>query len=251
MRQSTQEATALNKKVDATDTIQFKANEMSHSLDTIESYIKANPTSQAAKILMTPGPMGDDRLKLLNAWAALPGSRAPQEVVSAINLLSKDSITSGFAQIGQSGLSSREAQPIIQASMSAMASFNLPIDSSRAIIASMKASSDMVRDQKAFFDDYKNKNGGIATGWWEAFNEQNPPQKYVAKALFSQLDPQQKQDVGTHVTEVRQARDAFLAAEKSGDAAAMNAARQRYDIGMRNFNAHYKGLGNYFLYGTM
>jgi hypothetical protein len=251
MRQSTQEGNALNKKVDATDTIQFKSNEMSHSLDTIESYIKSNPNSQAAKILMTPGPLGDDRLKLLNAWASVPGNKAPQEVVSAINVLAKDSVTSGFAQIGQSGLSSREAQPIIQASMNAMASFNLPIDTSRAIIASMKASSDMVRDQKAFFDDYKNKNGGIATGWWDAFNEQNPPQKYVAKALYSQLNPQQQQDIGTHVNEIRQARDAFISAEQSQDAAAMNAARQRYDIGLRNFNAHYKGLGNYFLYGTM
>ena len=245
-----QESIAFDKQVQAADMNKSRAIEMRGSLDTISNFIKDHPNDKTLAALVTPGVTGEVRQRILNAWASVPGNKAPQEVVAAINKLGKDSILGGMTNITATGLSAREAQPIIRAGMSAIASFNIPEQSSRVLLASMEATSDRVKDAKTFMDAYRKKNGGMSVGWREAFDAQNPPEKYIARAVYSILPQEAKQTLNGHVNELRTARDQLMQAEQSGDRERSNALRQQYLVAKRGFDKLYGNLGNYFAFGA-
>lgn len=252
MAEAATEARGMEKQVQAADQNKTRAIEMRHSLDTITNFIREHPDDKVVSTLATPGITGEQRQKILNAMAVLPKYRNDpkfQELVASVNKLGKDSILGGFTNITATGLSAREAQPIIRAGMSAIASFNIPEQSSRILLASMEAASDRVKDMKGFMDAYRTKNGGLALGWREAFDAANPPEKYIARAVYENLPQEKRQALNTHVSELRSYRDALIGAEKTGDVAAANQARTNYLTAKRAFDSQYGNLGNYFAFG--
>lgn len=237
-----------------------RAKSMRHNLDIITDFAKNNENNPVIRKLLEPGITGEERQKILNTLAYTSPGLVPPNVVAAVNAMGKDSILGGFRNVTSEGLSAREAQPIIKAAMGAMPSFSMPEQSSRVLLASMEQAAQRQKDRQAFLADYRQKNGGFVTGWEAKFNQQFPPERYVAQAIYQSLPSEQKTAKGDVIrksdftgaaAQLRQARDAVIAAEQSGNADAANAARQRFMQGKTNFDRYFGGLGNYVVFGTM
>jgi hypothetical protein len=251
-REAVDASKAVAKEVESANALDTRAKNMRHNLDIVTSFVNENKASSPALAkLLEPGITGEQRQKIINAAAyAMPG-KVPPEVVAAVNSLGKDSVLGGFRNITAEGLSAREAQPIIKAAMGAMPSFSLPEQSSRVLLASMEQGAQRQRDRQAFLTDYRNKNGGFATGWETDFNKKYPPERYVAQAIYSILPEEKKRELPQAVQQLRGARDALMAAEKGGDKTQIEAARERYLKGKSFVDKNYGGLGNYMAFGTM
>jgi hypothetical protein len=247
-------AKQVDKESEAASVLDTRAKSMRRNLDVISNFVKEHP-NKIIEGLLSPGATGEERQAIINKYAyAAPLLGLPQlpgEVVAAINQLGKDSVLGGFRNVTAEGLSAREAQPIIKAAMGAMPSFNMPEQSSRMLISSMESAAQRQKDRQEFFSAYRKANGNLAAGWEAAFNKEHPPESYVAKAVYNVLPEERKRELPQAVNELRGARDQLMAAEKSGNAQAAEAARARFQKGKAAFDGRYGGLANYLAFGTM
>jgi hypothetical protein len=235
------------------DKVQARAMDMKRSLDTISDYVNKNPSGAAEKALqfaIKPGPGADSGLAWANFMSKFGGGLPPQVLAAATSLV-KDSTLAGFSGIVQEGLSAREAQPIIQASMNAVANLNLPEASNRALIGSAFEISQRSKDKAAFLQDYMLKNGGQSVGWQAAFEKKHPIGEYVTRAVVSALPAEAKAALPKNVEQLRALRDQYIAAERSGNPTAINAAKARWAQGRGAFNERYGGVADYFAFGRI
>jgi hypothetical protein len=175
----------------------------------------------------------------------------PPEIQAAANTWAKNATLAGFRGVVGEGLSAREAQPIIQASMGAVANIKLPEASNRALIASGQQLMQRAKDKMQFFDDYVTKNGGISLGWQEQFEQKHPIGGYITKAVMSALPPEDRAKLKPDVERLRQRRDEFMEAEKKGDTEAISKARDNYQRAKNGFDRRYGGTSDYFTFGRL
>lgn len=235
------------------DRSQFRLQEMKRDLDTIMAYVNKKPdglAEQALQAAIKPGPGAETAANLSN-WLSKFGTGLPPEVLAAAQTWGKNATLAGFAGIVGEGLSAREAMPIIRASMGAVASISLPEASNRALIASGQELAQRAKDKQNFLDSYLIKNGGISTGWAEQFEKRFPIGSYIARAVVSSLPPVQREKLNDDTRLLRERRDQYMAAEKSGDSAAIGAARDKYMNVKRGFDGRYGGTADYFAFGRM
>ena len=100
--------------------------------------------------------------------------------------------------------------------------------------------------------DYLAKNKGITYGEWQAeFEKKHPMGGYIAGAITSALPPQERAKLNSNVQELRQVRDQYMAAEKSGNKADAIRIRPMYDYAKNKFNERFGGTANYFMFGRI
>lgn len=248
-----QEHKDIDKAAANADVSQYRLNEMKRDLNTIMAYVNKNPSGNVERALqfaMRPGPGAGNAVQMAN-WLSKFGTGVPPEVLAAAQTWAKNSTLAGFRGIVGEGLSAREAQPIIQASMGAVASMNLPEASSRALIASGEQLAQRAKDKQAFLNDYLAKNNYIPAGWEAQFEQKHPIGRYIANAVVSALPPSERAKLKDDTRLLRQRRDDFMKAEKSGDDADAVKARNKYITVKDNFNRRYGGTADYFAFGRM
>lgn len=252
------ESRKLSKETQTANTLDQRATQIGRNLDVVTNWTrsldpKVNQNASLLKTIFDPGADGEQRMAAItryNTYAANTGlPQVPKDVMAAMVAMQKDAVLGGFRNITAEGLSAREAQPIIRAAMGVMPGMNTPESASRLLIAGMQQTAQAQRDKQAFFSDYRAKNGGFSEGWEEAFNKSHPPDLYVARTVMSVLPPEAKAALPANVQALRQARDALIMAERSGDQKAVAAARSRYEMGKANFDNKFGNLGNYFMFG--
>lgn len=247
------EVKAWNEGAKGADKVQFRAAEMKSSLDTIMAYVNKKPNGlaeQALQAAIKPGP-GAETATQMASWLSKFGTGLPPEVLAAAQTWGKNATLAGFAGIVGEGLSAREAMPIIRASMGAVAQIGLPEASSRALLASMNEVAQRTKDQQKFLSQYIARNGGIANGWREEFEKHHPMGEYVARAVVSALPPAEREKLGPATQSLRQYRDGYMAAEKSGDQTAIGPAREKYIKAKAAFDRMYGGTSDYFAFGKI
>ena len=235
------------------DKIQFRGMEMKRDLDTIMAFVNRNPTGtleRALQFAIKPGPGAEGGVALSNLLSKF-GNGLPPEVLAAAQTWGKNATLAGFAGIVGEGLSAREAQPIIRASMGAVANIGLPEVSNRALIASTYQIAQRSKDKAAFLSDYMLKNGGISTGWQDEFEKAHPMGSYVARAVVSALPPEQRAQLNGNVQQLRQLRDQYMAAEQSGNKEAMIRITPMYNYAKNKFNEKFGGTADYFAFGKV
>ncbi len=235
------------------DKVQYRTMEMKRDLDTIMAYVNKKPNGafeKALQLAIKPGPGAESGVSIA-ALASKFGVGVPPEVLAAAQTWQKNATLAGFAGIVGEGLSAREAQPIIKASMSAVANLGLPEASNRALIASTYQIAQRAKDQAAFLSDYILKNGGQSANWKAEFEKSHPMGNYVARAVISSLPPEQRAKLNANVQELRQVRDQYMAAEKSGNKTDMIRIRPMYNYAKNKFNERFGGIADYFAFGQV
>ena len=248
-----QEHKDIDKAAANADVSQTRLNEMKRDLNTIMGYVNKTPNGPAERALqfaIRPGPGAGNAVQMAN-WLSKFGTGVPPEVLAAAQTWAKNSTLAGFRGIVGEGLSAREAQPIIQASMGAVASMNLPESSSRALIASGEQLAQRAKDKQTFLNDYLSKNNYIPSGWETKFEEKHPIGSYIARAVVSSLPSEQRENLKIGVKQLRTRRDEYMKAEKGGDAAEISKARDNYTRARNGFNRHFGGTADYFAFGKM
>ena len=248
------EAKDWNKAATGADKVQFRTAEMQRDLDTYcNGFVNKNPNGDAEKALqfaIKPGPGAESGVALANLMNKF-GSSLPPQVLAAAQTWAKNSTLAGFAGIVGEGLSAREAQPIIKASMGAVANIGLPEASNRALLASAYEISQRSKDKAAFLSDYMLKNGGMSANWQAEFEKTHPMGSYIARAVVSALPPEAKANLGKDTTRLREQRDLYMNAEKSGNPQAISEARAKYNQAKGAFNMRYGGTADYFAFGRI
>jgi len=235
------------------DKVQYRTMEMKRDLDTIMAYVNKNPNGafeKALQLAIKPGPGAESGVAIASL-ASKFGIGLPPEVLAAAQTWQKNATLAGFAGIVGEGLSAREAQPIIRASMSAVANLGLPEASNRALIASTYQIAQRAKDQAAFLSDYMLKNGGQSANWKAEFEKSHPMGSYVARAVISSLPPEQRAKLNADVQGLRQMRDQYIASEKSGNKADMIRIRPMYNYAKDKFNERFGGTADYFTFGQV
>jgi hypothetical protein len=243
-----------DKKLPAAETIQTRAGEMKSDLDTIMAWVNKKPDGAAERALqfaIKPGPHAENGVAFANYLQKFGSNSVPPEVLAAATRWSKTSTLAGFNGIVAEGLSAREAMPIIRASMGAVANINLPEASNRALIASTYEIAQRVRDKKAFLAEYTRNNGGSASGWETEFENAHPMGGYVARATIGALPPEERANLPRFTNVLRQTRDEYMTAEKSGNPQVASAALTKWNQVRNAFNQRFGGTADYFAFGRM
>jgi len=210
----------------------------------------SGPAERALQFAMRPGPGAGNAVQMAN-WLSRFGTGVPPDVLAAAQTWAKNSTLAGFRGVVGEGLSAKEAQPIIQASMGAVASMNLPESSSRALIASGEQLAQRAKDKQTFMNSYMGKNHQFGAGWEDQFEQKHPIGSYIARAVVSALPPEERAKLGVDTKQLRLRRDEYMKAEKAGNDAETSKARDNYTRARNGFNRKYGGTADYFAFGAM
>jgi len=119
------------------------------------------------------------------------------------------------------------------------------------LIASGEQLAQRAKDRQTFLNDYLGKNNYIPSGWEAKFEEKHPIGSYIARAVVSALPPSERTKLKDDTRLLRDRRNDFMKAEKSGDDAETSKARNKYITVKDNFNRRYGGTADFFAFGRM
>lgn len=179
------------------------------------------------QLALQPGATFGDRLEMAkkgNALAIAAGNKPPfdpDKVAAAENI---NKIQSRMGLTFSSQISPREAFAGQKIGIESSPGLTNTPKGFQRLIAGFDAAAQNTRDEQAFFQSYLAKNGH-ALGWRQAFNAQNPSERYVVKGLVGMLPEPLQKGLPEAVQQLR-------------------SNPQKYkDI----FNKHYNDTADYFL----
>lgn len=195
---------AANKELQTTITAQNKAAQSLPALEQDLSAMKmsyktltrdADKDGFLQQLALQPGANFGDRLeraKQANAIAIAAGNKPPfdpDKVAAAENI---NKIQNRMGLTFSSQISPREAFSGQKIGIESSPGLTNSPKGFQRLIAGFDAATQNTRDEQAFFQSYLAKNGH-ALGWRQAFNAQNPSERYVVKGLIGTLpEPLQK-----------------------------------------------------------
>jgi len=165
----------------------------------------ANKDGFLSRLALQPGAEFGERLenaKRANAGAIALGHKPPfdPDKVAAAENINKIQAQMGMTFASQ--ISPRESFAGQQIGIKASPGLANSAKGFQRLIAGLKAATHNSRDEQAFFQKYLALNGH-ALGWRQAFEAQNPSEKYIVRGLIGML-PEKLQD---HLSEaVKQLR---------------------------------------------
>lgn len=131
----------------------------------------------------------DDRIKYarsLNEAARAAGKPPPinPDKIAAMEVISKDQKTLGM--LFASNLSSREAFAGQQVGIESTPGLTQSPQGMLRLIAGYDAQLQYTQDKHSFFNNWIQKYG-VPNGWQEAFEKQNPPERYMVRSMMENL----------------------------------------------------------------
>jgi hypothetical protein len=99
----------------------------------------------------------------------------------------------------------------------------------RRLLATFEGLADQSRDERAFFQNYLQKNG-TSLGWRQDFINKNPDERYVVKSIIGTLPPENQQHLAEDVEALR---------------------KDPSEKNKKLFNQHYADTASYFLNGKI
>ena len=159
-----------------------------------------NSLNDGSEELLKTGQWGSARLniaKSLNQLVGLWGGEPPFDprMVSDAEILNKDAFRLG-SEAG-SALGSNEAGHIITASVGATPGIESSKEGYVRLLAGMKMAAEYQRDKAKFIDNYYAKFLNTV-GAPQLFDQMNPPENYVRRAVASTIDRQALADLKKH-----------------------------------------------------
>jgi hypothetical protein len=157
-----------------------------------------------------------------------PPAVNPQKL-AAMEVISKDQNTLGM--LFASNLSSREAFAGQQVGIASTPGLTQSPLGMLRLIAGYDAQHQYTTDKHAFFNNYIQKYG-VATGWQQAFEKQNPPERYIVRSMMENL-PNRR------------------AAEKLPEAVKILRENKTNPDVVKGFNKEYGNTASYWLTGKL
>ncbi len=164
--------------------------------------------------------------------AATAAGKAPPvnpQKLAAMEVISKDQNTLGM--LFASNLSSREAFAGQQVGIASTPGLTQSPLGMLRLLAGYDAQLQYTQDKHSFFDKYIQKYG-VATGWQQAFEKQNPPERYIVRSMMENL-PNRK------------------AAENLPEAVKLLRTHKDNPEVIKRFNQEYGNTASYWLKGKL
>jgi len=152
------------------------------------------------------------------------------EKLAAMEVISKDQRTLGM--LFASNLSSREAFAGQQVGIESTPGLTQSPLGMLRLLAGYDAQLQYTKDKHAFYENYIKQNKGIPTGWEQAFQKQNPSDRYMVRSMMENLPNRQ-------------------AAEKLTEAVKILKDHPHDPAVVAGFNKHYGNTASYWLTGHL
>jgi len=169
--------------------------------------------------------------RFLNEAATAAGKAPPinPQKLAAMEVISKDQNTLGM--LFASNLSSREAFAGQQVGIASTPGLTQSPLGMLRLLAGYDAQLQYTQDKHSFFEKYIQKYG-VATGWQQAFEKQNPPERYIVRSMMENL-PNRK------------------AAEKLPEAVKILRDHKDNPEVIKRFNQEYGNTASYWITGKL